>query len=98
MSSSKRIFVLLIATLIILTACTTTPTPSNTPTSSPPTTATHIPTSTSTQAPTPTFTPTSTEIVFDPPVREITVLYTNDEQGWMEGVEEGRGAANMVGV
>lgn len=100
MSSSKRIFVLLITTLIILTTCTTTPTPSNTPTSSPPATATHIPTSTttSTQVPAPTYTPTSTEIVFDSPVREITVLYTNDEQGWMEGVEEGRGAANMVGV
>jgi 2',3'-cyclic-nucleotide 2'-phosphodiesterase (5'-nucleotidase family) len=30
-------------------------------------------------------------------VRELTVLYTNDEHGWMEGMEEGEGAANLVG-
>ena len=28
-------------------------------------------------------------------VREITVLYTNDEHGWMEGLSPGRGAANL---
>ncbi len=28
----------------------------------------------------------------------ITVLYTNDEHGWMEGVTEGLGAANMMTV
>lgn len=27
--------------------------------------------------------------------RELTVLYTNDEHGWMEGMEAGRGAANL---
>lgn len=26
---------------------------------------------------------------------KLTVLYTNDEHGWMEGMEEGRGAANL---
>lgn len=28
-------------------------------------------------------------------IREITVLYTNDEHGWMEGMEPGMGAANL---
>lgn len=31
------------------------------------------------------------------PVR-ITILYTNDEHGWMEGMKEGQGAANLVGL
>ncbi len=32
------------------------------------------------------------------PIREITVLYTNDEHGWMEGTEPGMGAANLYRV
>ena len=31
-------------------------------------------------------------------VRELTVLYSNDEHGWMEGREFGRGAANLLGL
>ncbi|MEX0962704.1 MAG: bifunctional UDP-sugar hydrolase/5'-nucleotidase [Pseudohongiellaceae bacterium] len=31
-------------------------------------------------------------------IRELTVLYNNDEHGWMEGVEAGRGAANLLGL
>ena len=31
-------------------------------------------------------------------VTHLTILYTNDEHGWMEGKEKGRGAANMVGL
>jgi len=31
-------------------------------------------------------------------VRQITVLYTNDEHGWMEGMQEGTGAANLLGL
>lgn len=31
-------------------------------------------------------------------IRELTILYTNDEHGWMEGMEDGRGAANIVGL
>jgi len=31
-------------------------------------------------------------------VRELTVLYSNDEHGWMEGTEAGRGAANLLGL
>ena len=46
-------------------------------------------------APAATFTPspapTSSTVT-------LTVLYTSDEHGWMEGVEPGRGAAEMVGL
>ncbi len=31
-------------------------------------------------------------------VREITVLYTNDEHGWMAGLQAGASAANLVGL
>lgn len=31
-------------------------------------------------------------------VREITILYTNDEHGWMAGLQEGASAANLVGL
>ena len=31
-------------------------------------------------------------------IRHLVILYTNDEHGWMEGEEEGRGAANMMGL
>ncbi|PCI80239.1 MAG: hypothetical protein COB20_03385 [SAR86 cluster bacterium] len=31
-------------------------------------------------------------------VRELTVLYSNDEHGWMEGREPGRGAADILGL
>ena len=30
--------------------------------------------------------------------REITILYTNDEHGWMEGTMEGSSAANLLGL
>ena len=30
--------------------------------------------------------------------RRLTVFYTNDEHGWMEGMEAGRGAANLLGL
>ncbi|MGB1249412.1 MAG: bifunctional metallophosphatase/5'-nucleotidase [Candidatus Promineifilaceae bacterium] len=32
------------------------------------------------------------------PIRTLTLIYTNDEHGWMEGVEEGRGAAEIVSL
>ena len=31
-------------------------------------------------------------------VRELTVLYSNDEHGWMEGREPGSGAADLLGL
>jgi len=30
--------------------------------------------------------------------RTLTILYTNDEHGWMEGMEPGEGAANLAGL
>lgn len=30
------------------------------------------------------------------PIRTLTILYTNDEHGWMEGMEPGQGAANLL--
>jgi 2',3'-cyclic-nucleotide 2'-phosphodiesterase (5'-nucleotidase family) len=33
-----------------------------------------------------------------PGPRRLTVLYTNDEHGWMEGVGTGQGAANLFGL
>jgi len=30
------------------------------------------------------------------PIRQLTILYTNDEHGWMEGMEAGEGAANLI--
>ncbi len=31
-------------------------------------------------------------------IREVTVLYTNDEHGWMEGMEAGQSAANLFAL
>ncbi len=31
-------------------------------------------------------------------IQQITILYTNDEHGWMEGAEEGQGAAHMMNL
>ncbi len=31
-------------------------------------------------------------------VRTVTILYTNDEHGWMQGMEEGQGAANIYAL
>jgi 2',3'-cyclic-nucleotide 2'-phosphodiesterase (5'-nucleotidase family) len=57
--------------------------------------------------PSPTPTPTTVE---DPvaetavsatspnTVREITILYTNDEHGWMAGLQAGASAANLMGL
>lgn len=30
------------------------------------------------------------------PIRSLTILYTNDEHGWMEGMDQGEGAANLI--
>ncbi|MFK7805590.1 MAG: bifunctional UDP-sugar hydrolase/5'-nucleotidase [Anaerolineae bacterium] len=39
--------------------------------------------------------PTSDETEFP---KQVLILYTNDEHGWMEGVDEGLGASNLVGT
>jgi 5'-nucleotidase/UDP-sugar diphosphatase len=40
----------------------------------------------------------SLELNTDADVRELTVLYSNDEHGWMEGREPGLGAAGLLGL
>jgi 5'-nucleotidase/UDP-sugar diphosphatase len=31
-------------------------------------------------------------------IRRLTIFYTNDEHGWMEGMQAGQGAANLAGL
>lgn len=31
-------------------------------------------------------------------IRQITILYTNDEHGWMAGLQAGASAANLMGL
>jgi 5'-nucleotidase/UDP-sugar diphosphatase len=54
---------------------------------------------------TPTLAPTATQAAAptitqaeSPMPRRLTVLYTNDEHGWMDGEHEGQGAANLLGL
>ncbi|WP_420641704.1 bifunctional metallophosphatase/5'-nucleotidase [Candidatus Leptofilum sp.] len=44
--------------------------------------------------------PTVTETVVsaEDSIREITILYTNDEHGWMAGLQAGATAANLMGL
>ena len=42
--------------------------------------------------------PEETAEIATAPIQQITILYTNDEHGWMEGVEEGQGAAEMMNL
>lgn len=50
-----------------------------------------------TDAPQATPEPVATDTVEDS-VRTVTVLYTNDEHGWMAGNQEGSNAANLLGL
>ena len=90
----------LLLLLLLLTACQTPaannaggtespPDPTDTPAAVPVTEPATVP---STPAPaTDTPEPAGT-------ARELTILYTNDEHGWMEGTEPGAGAANLLGL
>lgn len=40
--------------------------------------------------------PTAESTIAADTIRTLTILYTNDEHGWMEGMEAGEGAANLV--
>ena len=102
----KKAWITVLFVTLTLTACNISgvktpvatepsPEPPITPSSTTEPTATEIPPKPTT---TPSLTPTATEFAYDSPLREITILYTNDEHGYIEGVEEGRGAANMIGV
>lgn len=81
--------VILSLILLTLTACQSTPPATPTPNpQSPISSPTPNPQSPTTSSPTPA----------GDPIRELTILYTNDEHGWMEGMAEGEGAANLVGL
>jgi 5'-nucleotidase/UDP-sugar diphosphatase len=88
-----RIYGVLTLSLIFLfIGCTTTTPPAQA--TEPPQTA--PPTEEPALSPTPEP-PTPTESLPDD-LHEITILYTNDEHGYMQGFEEGPGAAEMVGL
>ena len=70
-----------------------TPTPTPTSTSSPP--AVEVAPSPMIEEPVAETTAPPTSINT---VREITILYTNDEHGWMGGQEEAAGAAHLMGL
>jgi len=70
--------------LLVLTACVEVPTPTIESVVEPTSTLTDVP-------------PTSTETHPDNP-HHITIIYTNDEHGYMEGINAGLGAAEMVGM
>lgn len=84
---------LIISLVLLLSACTTT-TPTVQATKPPQITA--PPTAEPTLSPTPEP-PPPTESLPDN-LHEITILYTNDEHGYMEGFDGGPGAAEMVGL
>jgi 5'-nucleotidase/UDP-sugar diphosphatase len=93
MKKRSIIFSLLALSLaVLLTACTTT-TPAVQATEVLQVTAPPMvePTEEATEPPSPT------EVLPDN-LHEITILYTNDEHGYMEGFEDGPGAAEMLGL
>lgn len=57
--------------------------------------ATSVSTTVTAEAP---ATPVETTAQPEQDLRELTLFYTNDEHGWMEGMEPDMGAANMMGL
>jgi 5'-nucleotidase/UDP-sugar diphosphatase len=51
-----------------------------------------------TDAQKPTYTITNAAPTTASGVENLTIFYTNDEHGWMEGEKEGGGAANLMGL
>jgi len=92
---------LLLIVFVALTSCAgppaglDTPTPRLAPADA--ATSTPAPAHTPTAAPTPVVTPDATAATPDASIT-LTVLYTNDEHGWMAGREKGQGAANLMGL
>ena len=87
----KALLILLILTAFLLTACAAPTLPESTP--APVNDATAAPTATSAPAvETPPPAPGQTDAI------NLTILYTDDEHGWMAGKKEGMGAANLVGL
>jgi 5'-nucleotidase/UDP-sugar diphosphatase len=56
------------------------------------------PAASTTDAPKPILTSTNAAPSTANGVENLTILYTNDEHGWMDGEKEGSGAANLMGL
>ncbi len=87
----KRLTLALLILTLLLTACRTTPPapPATTPTNA---AATPSPAHLVTVSPPHLVTPSPPHPV------TLTILYTNDEHGWMEGQDTGKSAANLMGL
>jgi 5'-nucleotidase/UDP-sugar diphosphatase len=83
----KRFWFTILLAAVVLSGCVLDRKPTATITAGPPT-----PPPTSLEEPTPEATPAETDI------RQITILYTNDEHGWMEPTDETGGAAGLMGL
>ena len=55
-------------------------------------------TASTTAVPKPTLTSTEAASRTANGVENLTILYTNDEHGWMDAEKEGGGAANLMGL
>ena len=82
----KRLTLNLLLLILVLTACRTAPP------APPPATPTAPMTPTTSAAATPLVT------VSPPHPVTVSILYTNDEHGWMEGQDTGKSAANLMGL
>ncbi len=105
MRAKIKLMIALLLIVALATACNLTVPATIAPTTAPePTTvpATDEPQPEPTTVPVepePTAAPTEAPAVTLPEGQHLlTILYTNDEHGWMEGVGEGLGAAELVGV
>jgi 2',3'-cyclic-nucleotide 2'-phosphodiesterase (5'-nucleotidase family) len=99
-----KIFCLFLMLILLVVGCVEAKTaetpvpPEPSPTAAEPTvepTAAQIEEATAEITPTPSPTATDNNASSDTTV-QLTILYTNDEHGWMEGVEAGEGAANLI--
>jgi 2',3'-cyclic-nucleotide 2'-phosphodiesterase (5'-nucleotidase family) len=93
LSKSQRYFFALWVWLLLLLACRAQ--------TSPATPAPIVPSPTQLASSTPAVSSTVANqgtVNNNDTVRELTVLYTNDEHGWMEGMAPGEGAANLMGL
>jgi 2',3'-cyclic-nucleotide 2'-phosphodiesterase (5'-nucleotidase family) len=84
----KVLFISFLLIAMILTACAAPALPAATPAPA---------ASEATATPEPAESATSTPVQSASPIT-LTVLYTNDEHGWLLGKEEGSGAAEMMGL
>jgi 5'-nucleotidase/UDP-sugar diphosphatase len=84
---SKRFLLPILILALLLAACNNQPEPSPTIAAGPGTTVT------------PTIEPSSPTPTGQPETsRHLTILYTNDEHGWMEATDDSGGAAGLMGL